>query len=84
MEDHGELKLIKEIDTDKEDNFWTVEIEVRDHGVPRLDTFVHINIFVEDVDDHKPFWHPANNGTYTVCKYKNSLNHKLYKTTNRT
>ncbi|CAC5396085.1 FAT4 [Mytilus coruscus] len=72
MEDHGELKLIKEIDTDKEDNFWTVEVEVRDHGVPRLDTFVHINIFVEDVDDHKPLWHPANNGTYTVSIPENS------------
>ncbi|CAG2229198.1 DCHS1_2 [Mytilus edulis] len=72
MKDHGELKLIKEIDTDKEDNFWTVEIEVRDHGVPRLDTFVHVNIFVEDVDDHKPFWHPANNGTYTVSIPENS------------
>ncbi|XP_063405252.1 cadherin-23-like [Mytilus trossulus] len=72
MEDHGELKLKKEIDTDKEDNFWTVEVEVRDHGVPRLDTFVHINIFVEDVDDHKPFWHPANNGTYTVSIIENS------------
>jgi len=68
MEDHGELRLVEEIDTDKEHNLWTIEVEVRDKGMPRLDTFVQVNVFVEDVDDYKPIWHPANNGSYQACK----------------
>lgn len=68
MEDHGELKLVEEIDTDKEHNLWTIDVEVRDKGIPRLETFVQVNVFVEDVDDHKPIWHPANNGSYKACK----------------
>jgi hypothetical protein len=68
MDDHGELRLVEEIDTDKEHNLWTIEVEVLDKGMPRLDTFVQVNVFVEDVDDYKPTWHPANNGSYQACK----------------